>query len=139
MDGIEAAVQLYKDGPVPVVLVSAYEDPNLIARAEADHILAYLVKPIKRASLEPAIAIAMHRFEQFEALRRETAGLRQALEDRKVVEKAKSILMRKTGLDEQEAFRRMQKLASKDNIKLIAVAGSILTADEATQLWSDEG
>jgi response regulator NasT len=138
MDGIEAAGQICRDSPLPIILVSAYQDPDLIARAEADHVIAYLVKPIKRTSLEPAIAIAVHRFEQFEALRRETAGLRQALEDRKVVEKAKSTLMRKTGLDEQEAFRRMQKLASKENIKLIAVARSILTAEEAAELWSDE-
>jgi response regulator NasT len=70
MDGIDAAVQIYRERPVPVILVSAFHDPELIARAEADHILAYLVKPIKQADLGPAIAVAVRRFEQFEALRR---------------------------------------------------------------------
>ena len=64
MDGIDAAVQIYRERPVPIILVSAYHDPELIERAEADHILGYLVKPIKQADLEPAIALALRRFEQ---------------------------------------------------------------------------
>jgi response regulator NasT len=131
MDGIEAAVRLYRDAPVPVILVSAYHDADIIRRAEADHILAYLVKPIKQADLEPAIAIAMRRFEQFQALRKETADLKQALEDRKTIEKAKGILMKKANLDEHDAFRRLQKLASDKNKKLIEIARIILTAEEA--------
>ena len=134
MDGIQAAVAIYQERPVPVILVSAYHDPELIQRAEADHIMGYLVKPIKQADLEPVIALAVRRFEQFEVLRRETADLRQALEDRKTIEKAKGILMKKTGLDEQESFRRLQKLSSARNLKLVDVAKSILTADEAFQV-----
>ncbi len=131
MDGIDAATQIYRDGPIPVILVSAYHDPEFIRRAEADHILAYLVKPIKQADLEPAIAIAMRRFEQFQALRKEAADLKQALEDRKTIEKAKGILMKKAGLDEGDAFRRLQRLASDKNKKLIEIAQTILTAEEA--------
>jgi response regulator NasT len=133
MDGIDAAVQIYRDRPVPVILVSAYHDPELIARAESDHILGYLVKPIEQADLEPVIALAMRRFEQFEALRREAADLRQALEDRKVIERAKGILMKRGSLDEQEAFRRLQKLASEKSRKLIDIAHMILVAEEAVQ------
>jgi two-component system, response regulator PdtaR len=133
MDGIDAATQLYRQAPVPVILVSAYHDPEFIRRAEADHILAYLVKPIKQADLEPAISIAMRRFEQFQALRKETTDLKKALEDRKVIEKAKGILMKKAGLDEHDAFRRLQKLASDKNLKLIAIAQMILTAEEALE------
>jgi response regulator NasT len=131
LDGIDAAHEIYREAPVPVILVSAHHDARLIKRAEADHILAYLIKPIKQADLEPAIAIAMRRFEQFQDLRKETADLRQALEDRKIIERAKGILMKKIGLDEQEAFRRMQKLASGQNRKLVEVAQMILTPDEA--------
>src|SRR5262249_45272192 len=104
---------------------------EFVRRAEADHILAYLVKPIKQADLEPAIGIAVRRFEQFQALRQETADLKQALEDRKTIEKAKGILMKKTGMDENDAFRRLQKLASEKNKKLVEIARSILTAEEA--------
>ena len=131
MDGIDAACQIYKHLPIPVILVSAYHDPDWSSRAEEDHILAFLVKPIKQADLEPAIAIAMRRFEQFQALRRESADLRQALEDRKLIEKAKGLLMKRAALDENEAFRRLQKLASERNRRLVEVAAMILTAEEA--------
>ncbi|HZW30614.1 MAG TPA: response regulator [Isosphaeraceae bacterium] len=133
MDGIDAAGQICRHAPVPVILVTAHHDPEFIRRAEADHILAYLVKPIKQADLEPAIGIAMRRFEQFQALRKETSDLKQALEDRKVIEKAKGILMKKAGLDENDAFRRLQKLASDKNRKLIDIAQTILTAEEALE------
>jgi two-component system, response regulator PdtaR len=133
LDGIDAAVQVYRERPVPVILVSAYHDAGLIQRAEADHILGYLVKPIKQADLGPVIALALRRFEQFEALRREASDLRQALEDRKVIERAKGLLMKKAQLDEQEAFRRLQKLASEKSRKLIDIAQMILIAEEAVQ------
>ncbi|HEV3255321.1 MAG TPA: response regulator [Gemmataceae bacterium] len=138
LDGIDAAMQIYQSGPVPVILVSAYHDPELLKRAEADHILAYLIKPIKQADLEPAIGIAMRRFEQFVALRQEAADLRQALDDRKVIERAKGILMKKTGLDEQDAFRRLQKLASEKNRKLVEIAQMVLTAEEALHMPGEQ-
>jgi response regulator NasT len=133
LDGIDAATEIYREQPLPIILVSAYHDAQLIRRAEADHILAYLIKPIKQADLEPAIAIAMRRFEEFQSLRQDAADLRQALEDRKIIEKAKGIFMKKTGLDEHEAFRRLQKLASEKSRKLVEIAQMILTAEEAIQ------
>jgi len=95
--------------------------------------MAYLIKPIKQADLETAIALAMRRFEQFQALRKEAGDLRQALEDRKVIERAKGVLMRWSGLDEAEAFRRLQRTASDRNLKLVEVARMLLVAEEATQ------
>jgi response regulator NasT len=133
MDGIDAAVVLYREWPVPVILVSAYHDPELIRRAEADHIMGYLVKPIKQSDLGPVIGLALRRFEQFQALRQEAADLRQALEDRKVIERAKGILMKRATLDEQDAFRRLQRLASDKNLKLVEVARALVTAAEAVQ------
>jgi response regulator NasT len=131
MDGIDAATQIYRERPVPVILVSAYHDAGLLERAGADHILGYLVKPIKQADLEPVIALSMRRFAQFEELRQEASDLRQALEARKVIERAKGVLMKKAGLDEQEAFRRLQKLASEKSRKLVEIAQMILVAEEA--------
>jgi AmiR/NasT family two-component response regulator len=133
MDGIDAAAQIYKDGPIPVILVSAYHDDTLLERAQEDHILAYLVKPIKGADLEPAIAIALRRFEQFQELRQQAADLQQALADRKVIERAKGILMKVSQLDEAAAFRRLQKLASDHNKKLVEVAQMIVFSEEATR------
>jgi response regulator NasT len=79
------------------------------------------------------IAIAVRRFEPFQALRQETADLRRAFEDRKLIERAKGLLMKRPGLDEQEAFRRLQRLASERNRKLVEIAGVILTSEEAFQ------
>jgi response regulator NasT len=131
MDGIEAALQIYREQAIPVILVSAYHDAELIERAESDHIMAYLVKPIKQAHLEPAIALAMKRFEQFQALRKEATDLRQALDDRKVIERAKGVLMKQAKLDEDEAFRRMQKVARDRNQKLVDAAKMILAVGDA--------
>lgn len=129
MDGIEAVAEITCDHPVPAILVSAYHDPELIERAEASHILAYLVKPIKEVDLAPAIAVAMRRFEQIQALGREASHSQQALEDRKTIERAKGILMKRSRLDEQDAFRRLQKLAAQSNRKLVDVARSVLAAE----------
>lgn len=129
MDGIDAVAEICRNEPVPVILVSAYHDPELIERADAKYVLAYLVKPIKQADLEPAIAIAIRRFEQFEALHREATDLRQALEDRKIIERAKGILMKRANLDEQNAFRRLQKMASQQNLRLVQLAQMIVTAE----------
>jgi response regulator NasT len=133
MDGIDAAEAISQGKPIPVILVSAYHRPQLFERAKGDHILAYLVKPTKQADLEAAIAIAMQRFEQFQALRKEAADQRQALEDRKVIERAKGLVMKQTDLDEVGAFRRLQKLARDRNQKLAEVARIILAAEDAFQ------
>jgi len=131
LDGIEASSQICRERAVPVILVSAYHDPSLIARAEADHVLAYLVKPIGLADLQPAISIAVRRFAELQALQRECTDLRQALSDRKVIEQAKGLLMKLAGIDEKEAFHRLQELASEKNQKLIDAAQSLLAVEKA--------
>ena len=131
LDGIEAANQICRERPVPVILVSAYHDPALIDRAEADHVLAYLVKPIGIADLQPAISIVMRRFSELNALQKECKDLRQALTDRKVIEQAKGLLMKLAGIDEKDAFHRLQELASERNQKLIDAAQSILAVEKA--------
>lgn len=127
MDGIDAAIALSEQGPVPIILVSAHVDDELLDRAAEHHALAYLVKPIKPADLAPAIRIAMRRFEEFQLLHQETSDLKQALADRKVIERAKGILMDWTGMKEQEAFARLQKLSKEKNRKLVEIARMIVT------------
>lgn len=129
IDGIETANELSRTCPVPVVLVSAYHDPELIERAVADHVLAYLIKPISRDDLPPAIAIASRRFQEFQHIRQEAADLRQTLEDRKMIEKAKGLVMQRLQLSEADAFRRLQKQASSQNLKLVELARRILDAE----------
>ena len=133
MNGLDATSVVYQDAPVPIIVISAFHDADLVERAERDHVLAYLVKPIKQQDLEPAISIAMSRFQEFRGMREEADSLRQALEDRKIIERAKGLLMKRAGLDEPEAFRRLQKLARDKNQKLVEIAHMIVTAEEAYQ------
>jgi response regulator NasT len=133
LDGIDAVREVGRSEPVPAILVSAYHDPELIERTKGEQILAYLVKPIKQADLEVAVALAMQRFEEFQTLRKEAGELRQAIADRKLIERAKGILMKRAGLDEEGAFRRLQKLARDHNQRLVNAAQHILRAEEAFQ------
>ena len=131
MDGLEATEQIRRIEPIPVVLVSAHSEPELIERALQNHVLSYLIKPIKTDQLKTAVALAMRRFREFKTLRRETADLRQALQSRKVVEKAKEVLMKEGNLDEAEAFLRLQNLASQKGQKLLSIAEAVLLGQEA--------
>lgn len=131
MDGIEAARQIYEKQPLPIILVSGFHDAELVERAAAEHILAYLLKPVRMDSLKIQIAIAMRRFEEFAVLRMEADHYRQTLQDRKIIERAKGIIMKKTGLEEHDAFHRLQNLANEKNKKLVEVAQMIVTADTA--------
>ena len=131
MDGIDACETIYQSTPTPIILVSSYHESEMIERAQENHVLAYLVKPITPADMEIAIRLAMRRFEEFQELRQETSNLRQALQDRKIIERAKGILMKLGDLSEHDAFRRLQKLASRENKKLVQVAEMIVTAEMA--------
>lgn len=133
MDGVRAAEEINREYSVPVILVTAHHEEDLTAGGVPDHVMAYLSKPAKPVDLQAAINLAMLRFAQFEALRQEAQSLRQALEDRKTVERAKGAVMKRLHLDEPEAFRRLRKLASDTNSKLIEVAQNVLKADEMFQ------
>ena len=129
MDGIEASVAVNRVKQMPIILVSAHHDAELLVRSAVDHIMAYLVKPVKEADIKTAIAVALTRFRHFQAVAKEAADLRQALEDRKLIERAKGIIMRRVGVDEEEAFRRLRRLASSQNHKLVDVARGVLAAE----------
>ncbi|MBC7817884.1 MAG: response regulator [Planctomycetaceae bacterium] len=131
LDGLAAAEEICRETPIPIIVVSAYHDPQFIERATQNHVLAYLLKPIRQHDLAPAIGLAMRRFEQFQTLRREATDLRQALDDRKTIERAKGLLMKSEHIDEQEAFRRLQKLAMNQNRKLVEVAQMVLSVSDA--------
>jgi AmiR/NasT family two-component response regulator len=133
MDGLEAAAAVNRERPVPIVAVSAHSEKELLDRASAGPVMTYLIKPIKPTDLQAAIMLAVARFEQFRKVSQEAASLRQALEDRKVIERAKEIVARRLRLEEAMAFRRLQKLASVRNHKLAEVAQRILEADRVFQ------
>lgn len=131
MDGIEASAEVYRQRPIPIIVVSGYFDPELIERAAAQHIMAYLVKPVERAALESQIDVSLGRFQELRELEVEIASCRKALEDRKVIEQAKRILMQNAGLSESDAFRRLQRLSGAKNLKMVDIAGMIILAEQA--------
>ncbi len=130
MDGLEALAEICSDRPLPAILVSAYSDEDLLRRAEENYVMAYLVKPVRQADLVAAIALAMRRFEQLQASKKEVSDLRQSLEDRKLVERAKGLLVARLHVDESEAFRQLQRLAMQTNQKLVSVAREIVAGKQ---------
>jgi response regulator NasT len=133
MDGLEAAAAVNQERETPVILVSAHHEADYLRRATQDNIMGYLVKPVGPADVEVAVAVALARFEQYRLARQEAAGLKQALEDRKLIERAKGAVMKRLNVDEDEAFRRLRKLASDGNLKLVDAARKVLAAEEVFQ------
>jgi len=127
IDGLEAAKQLAGDGlRRPVVVVTGVDDPALIERSIASGVSAYLTKPVNSRELEAALALAAARHAEFQALEAEVDRAQQALEDRKIVERAKGLLMSALNLSEQDAFRRLQLTARERNLRLADVATRIV-------------
>jgi two-component system, response regulator PdtaR len=129
-DGIETARTILGLGPVPIVLLTAYADEDLVRRAGEAGVMAYLLKPVGEDQLRSTIEVAWARFQELRALRLEVRDMMEALEVRKVVERAKGILMNRLRLSESEAFRRMQETSRSKRVSLKEVASTILKAEE---------
>jgi len=129
LDGLEAATQITAARPVPIIILSAHSDAELIERAANLGVLAYLIKPVDVRELETTIRVAMSRFREFQALRQEIVDLKEALETRKLVERAKGILMRRKNWTEEEAFHRLQRESQNQNRKIADIAQAIIAAD----------
>ena len=129
MDGLEAAKQIAAQYPIPVIVVTAYSERVLAERAIEAGVFAYLMKPISEEDLLPAILLARSRFREFTDLTKGISDLKEALETRKLIERAKGILMERRNLSEAEAFRRMQIQSQNENKKLAEIAQAIIMAD----------
>lgn len=128
MDGIEAVDLITSEGISPTILLTAYSDRELVDRAKAAGVFAYLVKPFKPSDLPPAIEVARSRFEQHADLTKEVANLSDRLEARKAVDRAKGVLMEAHGLTESEAYRRIQLQSMNMRKSMREVADAILLA-----------
>ena len=128
-DGIEAARRIAEQSPTPVVFLSGHFDEDLLEGVVASGGLAYLLKPATSGQLQAALTLARERFREMKDLRDQAHRLEQALEARKLLSRAKGLLMRRHGLTEEEAHRRMQKEASRSNTKLVELARAILAAE----------
>jgi AmiR/NasT family two-component response regulator len=124
LDGIEAARKILDERPIPIVMLTAYGQQELVSRAIEAGVFGYLVKPFRESDLLPAIQTARARHEELSALRAEAESLADALEARKSIERAKGLLMEKEGLSEQDAFARLRKASqvSQRPLKVIAEA-----------------
>ncbi|GAB4448227.1 MAG: response regulator [Anaerolineae bacterium] len=132
MDGIEAAKILTAEQIAPVVLLTAYGQKELVERAKEAGVVGYLVKPFRETDLMPAIEVALSRFREFAEVQKEVEDLQNALETRKLVERAKGILMDTQGIEENEAFRKIQKMSMNTRKPMKEVAEAIILAHEAT-------
>ncbi|SDG92343.1 response regulator receiver and ANTAR domain protein [Lentzea fradiae] len=126
VDGIEAAQHIAGNRIAPVVILTAFSQRDLVERARDAGAMAYLVKPFAKRDLVPAIELAISRFTELAALEQEVAGLTERLETRKVVERAKGVLMTKQGLSEPEAFRWVQRTAMDRRTTMKAVAEAVI-------------
>jgi AmiR/NasT family two-component response regulator len=124
LDGIDAARKILDARPIPIVMLTAYGQQELVSRAIEAGVFGYLVKPFRESDLLPAIHTARARHEELVALRSEAESLADALEARKVIERAKGLLMEKEGLSEDDAFARLRKASqvSQRPLKVIAEA-----------------
>jgi AmiR/NasT family two-component response regulator len=131
MDGIEAGRILTEERIAPVLLLTAYSQQDLVERAKEAGVMAYIVKPFHEADLAPAIEVALRRWQEFRSLEKEVEDLKEALETRKLVDRAKGILMDTQGLSEADAFRRIQKTSMDQRKPMKEVAEAIVLAHEA--------
>jgi AmiR/NasT family two-component response regulator len=131
MDGIEAAKILTEEKIAPVLLLTAFSQRDLIERAREAGVAGYIVKPFRESDLAPAIEVALARFAELTALEKEVGDLQTALETRKLVDRAKGILMDTQGLTEAEAFRRIQKMSMNTRRPMKEVAEAIIIAHQA--------
>lgn len=129
MDGIDAVDQITEEAIAPAILLTAYSDRELIDRAKAAGVFAYLVKPFKPSDLPPAIEIARSRFEQNLILVKEVASLEDRLETRKLIDRAKGILMLAHQVSESEAYRRIQLQSMNARKSMKEVAEAIILAE----------
>jgi len=130
MDGIDAARAITARGPVPIILITGLSSDEIAIKAIEAGVFAYLVKPVTKKQLEPAIKLAMARYSEFKSLKVEVDDLKDAIETRKLVERAKGILMKRCNISEEEAFKLLQSHSQKENKKMREIADNIITASK---------
>ncbi len=133
-DGLEVAAQIMRRAPSPIVLLTSRAGADVATRARTAGAMAYLLKPLRAEELGPAIELAVARFGELSQASRENAALRRALEERKLVERAKGLVMQRLGLSEPDAFRALQKTAMDRRISMTALAGSVLRGEAVLRL-----
>jgi two-component system, response regulator PdtaR len=130
LNGLDALHQIYEQRVVAAVAITADQTQDLVRRASEEHVLAFLVKPVKPAQLGAAVLVAWTRFQELAALTAANATLEQTLQNRKFIERAKGVLMKRYRWSEADAFRRMQRAAMCRRVALVDVAQDVLNGVE---------
>jgi len=118
------------EGIVAIIILTSHYEPNTIERAKAAGVMAYLIKPLREEELLPAVELAVSRFAEFLSLRKENQDLKDTLEARKTIERAKGILMKKFGFSEAEAFTTIQKKSMDTRKSMVEIARAIILTEE---------
>jgi response regulator NasT len=126
LDGLAVAQQLAETHSVPVILLTAYGERSLVDRARQAGVMGYLMKPLRETDLEPAIEVALARFRDLRSLARELTDLQETLETRKLVERAKGVLMQRLGLSEEDAYLRLQRAGRTSRRSMKEIAQQVL-------------
>jgi len=133
VDGIRAARKIMQANPLPIVLVTSHYDAATIERAKRAGVMGYLIKPLREGELLPAIELAISHFQEFVALQKENENLKKTLEARKVIERAKGILMKRQRLSEPEAFSLIQRKSMDMRKPMVEIAEAIILSQEITE------
>jgi len=133
LDGIRAARRIMQSRPVPVILVSSHYDTETVERAKRAGVMGFLLKPLRDGQLLPTIEIALSQFQEFVTLRKENENLKKTLEARKIIERAKGILMKSKGLSEAEAFSLIQKRSMDLRKPMSEIAQAVILSEELTK------
>jgi two-component system, response regulator PdtaR len=126
LDGIDAARRILEERPIPIVMLTAYDQTEIVNRAVEAGVYGYLVKPFREQDLLPAIQSARARHDELQALREEAESLADALASRKAIERAKGLLMEKEGLTEADAFARLRKASQVSGRPLKVIAEAVV-------------
>ncbi|MFZ1361691.1 MAG: response regulator [Candidatus Nanopelagicales bacterium] len=126
LDGVSAAEIISGFGTTAIVMVTAFSQPDLVERATAAGIMAFLVKPVSASDIGPAVSVAFNRFMELKTLEQEVGNVTTKLDERKLVDRAKGVIQAKYGLDESGAFRWLQKTAMDKRMSLADVAQRVI-------------
>jgi AmiR/NasT family two-component response regulator len=130
LSGLEAAARIHEERPVPILIITAYSDAETVGEAVGAPVFHYLVKPVSAAQLGAAVAVTFARHEEWLAERQASHDLRRRLDDRKIIERAKGILMEREGISESAAYRVLQRTSQSRNMTMADLARSLLAAED---------
>ncbi|HTN71413.1 MAG TPA: response regulator [Methylomirabilota bacterium] len=132
-DGISVARKMMQATPVPIVLLTSHYDAETIERAKRAGVMGYLIKPLREGELQPTIELAISHFKEFAALQKQNENLKKTLEARKIIERAKGLLMQRRGMSEAEAFSLIQRKSMELRKPMVEVAQAVILSQEVTK------